>query len=685
MRVDWKAGFRIDAWEVRPLEGDLAGHDESVHLEPKVMEVLVALAEHAGQVVEREALLQRVWGTRAAVSDEPLTRCIAELRRAFGDSRQSPKYIQTVPKRGYRLLATVAPLAVPAEPPAVPTMPAEPRAAPIAVPEPAAAAPREPTVPAPPPQARARPVSVWPFAAVVLVAVAVVAGVLFAVLGSRPESGGAAPRAASLVGPTHGLAVFAFDYDAGFADDKNLDLAVPRNLLETLAETFAGLDFDVVRGLQFAERGGDERSTPWLGVSHVVKGTIGPNGDGAGVRLHLFDAVSGREVWRSENFAVSLSDNAEYTATIDEMAGDLLVALGKEIPGLVTLPDFHTMPRTLSWEANNRFNAASSLLHRRDADPLLASIALFEEAIVHDPSWGEPYLGLAKAYALLPAYSPLDDRDEMYALAERTLALGNEHDPSIAGASHGLRALMAYANWDWSKARREFDQALKTEQDDVDVLVWYSQFLASTGFLAESAKQAQRAVDIDGKSPVAHHRLALALLWIGENERARASFETAEALGIGESASPLGEVVLRIRLEQYDRVRELLNPIQGGIVWSEAWAEPFVDALESPALADRAIAAIERVEAQRELTTGLLFGAWLYLDEPERAFAAAMDLARYDPHSMYVEFLFAAETATLRALPQFGELARQIGLVYYWNAYGWPAGCREKDAEVRCE
>ena len=63
------------------------------------------LAEHPREVVEREELLRRVWGSRAAVSDEPLTRCIAELRRAFGDSRQTPTYVQTIPKRGYRLLS----------------------------------------------------------------------------------------------------------------------------------------------------------------------------------------------------------------------------------------------------------------------------------------------------------------------------------------------------------------------------------------------------------------------------------------------------------------------------------------------------------------------------------------------------------------------------------------------------
>jgi len=107
---DLKHGFRFGPWEVRPLTGEIRGADETLHVEPKVMEVLFVLARRAGEVVERHDLLCRIWGTRAAVSDEPLTRCIAVLRRALDDSPHRPAYIQTIPKRGYRLLAPVAAL-----------------------------------------------------------------------------------------------------------------------------------------------------------------------------------------------------------------------------------------------------------------------------------------------------------------------------------------------------------------------------------------------------------------------------------------------------------------------------------------------------------------------------------------------------------------------------------------------
>ncbi len=75
------------------------------------MQLLVALANRAGETVDRESLIDTVWEGRV-VSDEALFRCVADLRKKLGDSSSAPKYVQTLPKRGYRLLATVEPLRV---------------------------------------------------------------------------------------------------------------------------------------------------------------------------------------------------------------------------------------------------------------------------------------------------------------------------------------------------------------------------------------------------------------------------------------------------------------------------------------------------------------------------------------------------------------------------------------------
>ena len=101
-----RKGFRLGDWIVRPIEGVVLGANESRHLQPKTMDVLVCLAESSGQAMTRDELIARVWGANA-VSDEPLTRCIHELRRALDDDRGEPTFIQTIPKRGYRLLKEV--------------------------------------------------------------------------------------------------------------------------------------------------------------------------------------------------------------------------------------------------------------------------------------------------------------------------------------------------------------------------------------------------------------------------------------------------------------------------------------------------------------------------------------------------------------------------------------------------
>jgi TolB-like protein/DNA-binding winged helix-turn-helix (wHTH) protein len=107
MPSDLLHGFRVGHWKIEPLKGTITGpDDESCHLQPKVMDVLVCLAARANEPVTRDELLKEVWGEHA-VSDEPLTHAIGELRRALQDDRGHPKYIKTIPKRGYRLIRAV--------------------------------------------------------------------------------------------------------------------------------------------------------------------------------------------------------------------------------------------------------------------------------------------------------------------------------------------------------------------------------------------------------------------------------------------------------------------------------------------------------------------------------------------------------------------------------------------------
>ena len=123
-KTSWKreAPFRLGDLEVLPSSGELRSRRGVERLRPLLMDILLRLASEPGEVVRRETLLEDVW-PRRMVNDEVLSRAIAELRTALGDDARVARYIETLPKIGYRLVATVEPLApapMPAPPPIAP-------------------------------------------------------------------------------------------------------------------------------------------------------------------------------------------------------------------------------------------------------------------------------------------------------------------------------------------------------------------------------------------------------------------------------------------------------------------------------------------------------------------------------------------------------------------------------------
>jgi len=101
-----KSAFLIRDWKVEPRLNTLSREDVAHHVEPKVMKVLLVLAAQPNQVVSKDDLMKAVW-TSTFVSDDVLTRCISLLRHLMGDDPRDPRFIQTIPKVGYRLVGEV--------------------------------------------------------------------------------------------------------------------------------------------------------------------------------------------------------------------------------------------------------------------------------------------------------------------------------------------------------------------------------------------------------------------------------------------------------------------------------------------------------------------------------------------------------------------------------------------------
>src|SRR5215467_7563757 len=101
--------FRLGSWVVRPSLSTVSRDNRTIHLEPKIVEVLVYLARHPDETVSKEHLIRAVWGN-TFVTDDVLTRSISELRKALDDDAKEPRIILTIPRKGYRLIPQVEPV-----------------------------------------------------------------------------------------------------------------------------------------------------------------------------------------------------------------------------------------------------------------------------------------------------------------------------------------------------------------------------------------------------------------------------------------------------------------------------------------------------------------------------------------------------------------------------------------------
>jgi TolB-like protein/DNA-binding winged helix-turn-helix (wHTH) protein len=665
--VELKQGFKLGSFEVRPLTGEVSGTHGTAHLEPKVMEVLAALAQRPGEVVEREELLKLIWGARAAVADEPLTRCIAELRRVLGDSRQTPVFIQTIPKRGYRLLCPVSPLAAgPAPTPVAAQQAAVER---VAAEPPPAAAP-QPSAPSAPPRRRVTHPAVVGGGLAAALALAGIA--LWAMSRDAADSASGEPVARNTI------AVLPFTDVGGSPDSAYFGEGLADEILNRLSAV-EGLRV-VARTSSFAARDStdDVRSIGQrLAAAHLVEGTIRRDGGRVRIDVQLVDAQRGYRIWNAPYEGV-LGDIFELQ---DEIANTIVAKLRKTVPTELPTTPIATSAPTTNLDAYQLFLRGRQELKRRDEGSLRRSILFFQRAIELDPRYGQAYVELAKAYVLLPSYSA-EIQDEMFDLALATLAAGVEHDAAIDDSMQVVLALVAYARWDWIAAEVAFRRALEHGHDDPDLLVWYSQFLAAVGRPAASVEHARRAREVDLLSPVANHRLSVASMWVDADDDAERYAQVAEELGMG--PTPDAYIVLKLRQRDHAAVRPLLIGVQTMFARPTAWVDPLLDALANPDRRPQAVEALARAEAARDVPPKYLFGSWLYLAESERALDAGLRLVNDRP-SFNVEFVFAREALALRRHPRFGELVRAIGLNRYWDRFGWPERCRQSNDTITCD
>lgn len=492
-----RKGFTLGHWTIYPLEGRLVAEDQECRVQPKSMDVLLCLAEAGGAVVERERLLHAVWGERA-VSDEPLTRCIGELRKAFGDSRAQPQFILTVPKRGYQLLQ-----------PAVSLEPATDEIGEADVPPLTEAQSRKRI-------GTAKKVALA--AALLLVAALAEVFIERAIenTGSDGEDSSSQIFAPAVVAD-RSIVVLPFVNMSADDEQEYFSDGISEELLNLLARV---PDLRVIsRSSAFSYKGKNidvPTIARQLRVAHVLEGSVRMSGDQVRITAQLIDARSDSHVW-SETYDRTLDD---IFAIQDEIAAAIVAQLNIELLG-----DAPSVPVT-DPEAYSLFLQADYYAQNVNPADLEHSNSLFRQALDIDPGYALAWAGLAVNYSNMAtnAYLPVD---EGFGQARDAANKAIDLDPDNADAHGQLGWIAMWHDNDLVAAANHYATALILDPENLSTIANSAILLKGLGRLNEAVRLMEYHVVRDPVNPTAHFNLGLGYLAAGRWEESIVSQRTA--------------------------------------------------------------------------------------------------------------------------------------------------------------
>lgn len=445
-----EAAFRLNDWLVEPTRNRLSRDGESIALENKTMDTLVFLAARSGDVVSADDIIAEVWGSQP-MGENPVYKSIANLRKALGDDPKSPLYIETISRRGYRLVASVQPA------------------------EGGKAAP----------QAGATARRWKPFAYGAVALLAVVLGILWL----WPSADTADRNTTETTGNL--IAVLPFENLSGDADNEHFCRGITEELLNHLAEiptltvvarqsafAFAAHDSDPV---ELAAR---------LGVRYLLTGSVRANNNTYRVTARLLDA-SGVVLWSDE-----------YNRTIDDVLdiqNDIATAVVDGLSLNVTDSFQAHAVASNNFEAYTAYILGREYLQRRPEGWTGLAAASFKEALRLDPEFAGAYAGLAMA-RLHSTRAGETDLAEQQALIDRALEL----DPGLAEAhaAAGLLQMNLGAFPDHRAAITHLQRALEINPSSIDARNWMSISYNMLGERQKAIRVLEEAIALDPLNPV---------------------------------------------------------------------------------------------------------------------------------------------------------------------------------------
>jgi len=475
------APLRFDLFGVDPTSGELRRQGRKVKLHDKSFQVLLALLEQPGEVVTRQELQQRLWPEDTYVEfDNNLNNAVSRLREALGESAESPRFIETLPRRGYRFVAPVETVAE------LPVESAE---------QPAVAA-------APPAVTRWW---LWPLFAGIAAAVLLAA---LAYWGWHIDGQ-----------PLDSIAVLPFV--SGNAADNSLDEYLAFGITEALTAELCKIgSLKVISQTSAMQYKSARKSLPdiarELGVDAVVEGSVVRDGNEIRVTVQLIEAATDTHLW-AETYQRELRG-------ILNMQTEIARAIAREIHVTLTAGEQAALNtnRAVNPAAHEAYLRGRYFWRKQTEEGIRKALPYFEQAVAIDPSYAPAYAGLSDVYwDLASGFEPdsgerRNVRGKARVAADRALEL----DDTLADAHTAKGYILLHFDWDLEGAEKAFRKAIALNPNDEVAHGGLGEYFLARNQPQEALKQAQRAYELSPTTLLSNRGLGSFFLYAGDYDRA---------------------------------------------------------------------------------------------------------------------------------------------------------------------
>jgi TolB-like protein/DNA-binding winged helix-turn-helix (wHTH) protein/Flp pilus assembly protein TadD len=481
---------RFGTYEIDLHSGELRKAGVRIRVQQQPLRLLEVLLERPGEVVTREELRSRIWPSESFGDfDQAVNVAIAKLRGALGDSADNPRYIETLPRRGYRFIADVAVVT--------------PRTTKLELVHDVASFGTEERAPLEVAGKAAQPKRLpwqhaWKALGLLMVLVLPILMLWIFFWRNRPPANSlsSSPVRSLAVLPLENLSSDSQDYFAdGMTDELITDLA-QISALRVISRTSVIPYKGVRKPLPQIARE--------LNVDAVVEGTVLRSGKQVRITAQLIRAPADKHLW-AQSYEGDVSDTLALQKKVAR-------AIAEQIRIKLTPQEEAVLEnvKVVNPEAYENYLKGRYFWNKRTADGLKKATYYFNQAIESDPNYPLPYTGLADIYQL-------SDQPQ---LARKEVQKALDLDDQLAQAHNSLARLLYLFDRDWEGADREFKRALELDHNYAPAHHWYSMYLALAGRKEQALAEAEKAYELDPLSSVVGANLAKILQEGGRDDKA---------------------------------------------------------------------------------------------------------------------------------------------------------------------